>query len=77
MCICLLKHLMVCRFLMEGGWDLQIGNPENARLAFYARSWWTKVVRARPTRGPGEERANVLGSLPIERFKHHYSVTVC
>ena len=28
-------------------------------------------------RGPGEERANVLGSLPIERFKHHYSVTVC
>ena len=77
LCKCLLKHLMVRGFLRESGREFQTDDPENARLAFYARSWWNKVVRAIPTRGPGEERANVLGSLPIERFKHHYSVTVC
>ena len=38
-------------------------------------SWWNKVVRTTPTRGPREEGANVLGSLPIAYFKHHYITT--
>ena len=33
-------------------------------------------VRTIPTRGPGEERTNVLGSLSIQYFKHHYSFIV-
>ena len=41
-----------------------------------AGSWWNKVVRTIPPRGPGEERANVLGSLPIAYFKHHYNFIV-
>ena len=33
MCIkCLLKHLMVRRFLREGGREFQIDHPENAGL---------------------------------------------
>ena len=68
MCKCLLKHLMVRRFLREGGREFQIGDPENTNetdfIQVYAGSWWNKVVGIIPTRGPGEERANVLGSLP-------------
>ena len=76
---CILKHLMVSRFLKESGREFQTDEPENARLVLiqvYAGSWWDKVVRTVPTRGPGEERTNVLGSLPIAYFKHHYSSIV-
>ena len=42
-------------------------------IQVYAGSWWDKVVRTIPSRGPGEERTNVLGSLSIAYFKHHYT----
>ena len=74
-CKCLLKHLMVHRFWKEGGREFQTDEPENARLVLiqvYAGSWWDKVVRTIPTRGPDGERTNVLGSFPIAYFKHHY-----
>ena len=32
---CLLKHLMVSRFLRESGREFQIDDPENARLVLY------------------------------------------
>ena len=34
-CKCLLKHLIVRRFLREGGREFQIDDPENARLVLY------------------------------------------
>ena len=34
-CRCLLKQLMVRRFLMEGGKEFQIDDPENARMMLY------------------------------------------
>ena len=65
-CECLLKHLTV------------LDDPENARLILYRCLWGLgeiKLFESFPTRGPGEERANVIGSLPIAYFKHHYSFT--
>ena len=56
---CLLKHLMVRRFLREGGREFQIDDPENVRLIGFvqvcAGSWLNAVVRIISTRGPGEE----------------------
>ena len=73
---CLLRHLMVRRFFRAGGREFQIDDPETGFIQVNAGSWWNKVVRTIPTRGSGEERANVLGSLPTAYFKHHHSFTV-
>ena len=35
LCKCLLKHLMVRRFLRESGREFQTDDPENARLVLY------------------------------------------
>ena len=35
LCKCLLKHLMVRRFLRESGREFQIDDPENARPVLY------------------------------------------
>ena len=73
---CLLKHLMVRRCLRESGREFQTDDPETGFIQVNAGSWWDKVVGTIPTRGPGEERTNLLGSLPIAYFKHHYSFIV-
>ena len=78
LCKCLLKHLIVRRFLRESGREVQTNDPENARLVLY-----------RSMRGRGGikllepyqledlvKRTNILGSLSIAYFKHHYSFIV-
>ena len=70
---------MVRRFLRKSGREFQTDDPENARLVLY-RSMrgrgGIKLLEPYLPRGPGEERTNVLGSLPIVYFKHHYSFIV-
>ena len=39
LCECLLKQLMVRRFLRESGREFQTDDPENARLALYGSMW--------------------------------------
>ena len=43
---------------------------ETGLIQVCAGSWWNKVVRTIPTRRPGKEPANVLGSLPTRYLKH-------
>ena len=74
---CLLKHLMVRRFLWRAEESSRLIIPR-PRDWFYNGLCGVEVKysfseRYPPSRGPDEERASVLGGLPSGYFKQHYS----
>ena len=49
LCKCLLKHLMVRRFLRESGREFQTDDPENARLVLHRSMGGKEREREYPT----------------------------
>ena len=62
-CRCLLKQLIVFRFLMAGGRKFHTDLPKKV----YAGTWWMFLIflLSLPTHGPGEELENVIFLLSL------------
>ena len=75
---CILKHLMVSRFLKESGREFQTDDPGNSRLVLYRSMRGRGGIKlSEPYLLVDQVKSERMYSgLPIAYFKHHYSFIV-